>query len=311
MCGRCRDTYWAAYNYMTEQEALDKKKDAKFMACWNQARDALEDKEVAQMRLAEVTKSTTSTVTLARRVMAYTRSQFERRFGADPSSLNVKPIDALDEHGDNFQCYLIDEIDTPRELTIAMTQSHEHCEYAMAPQHALFSDQAAQAYKGVTTAPKSAWLRKISKVRSAAEVEAAVAQQKEKEAIAAGGDDSDSEVDDLQEQSEMVVRGQCGGRGLVCLVRWRRSGAMTLKRCWVAWGVGDGSTPSGTLVPEATDGLQRASPTSPPPTSGLINACDWLAGNRAGNMGVCGFTGRFVCHHGDKQVSLQRAYEGL
>lgn len=238
MCGRCLDTYWAAYNYMTEQEALDKKKDAKFMACWNQARDALEDKEVAQMRLAEVTKSTTSTVTLARRVMAYTRSQFERRFGSDPASLNVKPIDALDEHGDNFQCYLIDEIDTPRELTIAMTQSHEHCEYAMAPQHALFSDQAAQAYKGVTTAPKSAWLRKISKVRSAAEVEAAVAQQKEKEAIAAGGDDSDSEVDDLQEQSEMVVRGQCGGRGLVCLVRWRRSGAMTLKRCWVAWGVG-------------------------------------------------------------------------
>lgn len=166
LCGPCRDTWWLGYSYMT-QEALVEAAAADaspLKACFDSARSMVSQKNALEHRLAEVSKDTHIGVRVVRTLCGHTKATFEKKYGMTPAAAGHKPVDLADEHGDGFQCYVVDA-EEPRTIQVFHEVGQSHREFWQSASTSLHSDQGAKFFQHITKEPKSSLLRKLGKAR--------------------------------------------------------------------------------------------------------------------------------------------------
>lgn len=131
LCGDCKDTWQIEYQYFSEDELISQAaQNPSMLQCFRAATDTIKQRNILQLKLAEVSKDTTCGVKVTRRFKGFTKSAYESTFGVDPQATHHAPIEVPDELGDALKCYLVTDENAPRIVDIYHTVTQTHREMA-------------------------------------------------------------------------------------------------------------------------------------------------------------------------------------
>ena len=188
--------------------------DESFAQCFSTARAILEDKRIAEFRLAEVCSDTRMGTRTSRHFQGWTKAQYEAFYGKDPASVGHKPVELRDELGDSFHCYLVEK-PGPRDITIFCDSFSRFTDFHQTADRSIHADQGKLTFQHMSADPKTSVLRKVAKAKSHEDIQAVIAKLKEQEKAsrvhsAPSSENSGASDDEEGQKNDDAIRTRVG-----------------------------------------------------------------------------------------------------